>query len=138
SYKDIYKLKRKRLATILYYSFVLTDYTKYERTKLINQSLKRLLSICLFILSNIIVILPVLTMKILNVTLNYHIQIIFIFLTVLPWCESITFVFFDEMQCNFIKNTFQSNRKHRIQEHIGRRLSAYREDNPPIQTIEDK
>ncbi|CAF3539764.1 unnamed protein product, partial [Adineta steineri] len=98
SYKDIYKLKHKRLATILYYSFVLTEYTKYERTKLINQSLKRLLSICLFILSNIIVILPVLTMKILNITLNYHIQIIFIFLTVLPWCESITFVFFDEMQ----------------------------------------
>jgi len=86
SYKDIRKLKHKRLATVFFYSLVFTKFKENERTNMVNQSLKRVLSICLFILSNIIVILPILIIKIFNIKLNLYIRIFFIYLTILPWC----------------------------------------------------
>ncbi|CAF1025859.1 unnamed protein product [Adineta ricciae] len=52
SYSDIAKLKRKRLATVFFYSLVLTKFKNHERSKMVTQTLKRLLSICLFILND--------------------------------------------------------------------------------------
>jgi hypothetical protein len=132
SYKDICKLKRKRLATIFFYSLVLTKFKEHERSKMVEQSLKRLLSICLFVFSNMIVILPILTIKSFNIQLNVYLRSFFIYLTILPWCESITFLFFNEMKYNFLKRNFPiSNRNH---QRIGRRLSSYRESIIHIQT----
>jgi hypothetical protein len=99
---------------------------------MVEQSLKRLLSICLFVFSNMIVILPILTIKSFNIQLNVYLRSFFIYLTILPWCESITFLFFNEMKYNFLKKKFPiSNRNH---QRIGRRLSSYRESIIHIQT----
>jgi hypothetical protein len=105
---------------------------------MVNQSLKRLLCICLFILSNIIVILPVLTIKVLNITLNKYFQTFFAYLTILPWCESLTCLFFNEMKFNFMKKNFISKKNHLLQQRIGTRLSLYRENTTNSQTNEDK
>jgi hypothetical protein len=127
TYKDIAKLKRKRLATVFFQSLVFTNFKENERTKMVNQSLKRILSICLFLLSNIIVILPVLTMKVFHINFNIYFRIIFIYLTILPWCESITFLFFHELKFRLIRQNFPTKKDHHSQELIGRRLSSYRE-----------
>lgn len=130
SYKDISKLKQKRLATVFFYSLLLTKHKENERTKMVNQSLKRLLSIYLFFLSNIIVILPTLIIKIFNLTLNIYFRSIFIYFTILPWCESITFLFFPEMKYNFFQKKIPMKINHYLQQRIGRRLSSYQENNP--------
>jgi len=127
SYKDIEKLKRKRLATVFFYSLVLTKFKEHERSTMVNRSLKRLLSICLFVLSNIIVILPILTIKIFHIKLNLYFRIFFLYLTILPWCESITFLFFNEMKFNLLKKTSPKKIDPLLQQRIGRRLSSYRE-----------
>jgi len=138
SYNDISKLKRKSLATVFFYTLVLTKFKEHERSTMVNQSLKRLLSICLFILSNIIVILPVLTIKVLSITLNTYFRTFFVYLTILPWCESLTFLFFNEMKFNFMKKYFQSKKNHLLQQRIGTRLSLYRKNTTDSQTNEDK
>ena len=138
SYKDIFKFQRKRFAKVFFYSLVFTKCEIHERANMVDESLKRLLSIRLFILSNIIAILPVLTIKTLNITLNIHFQLFFIYLTLLPWCESTTFLFFKEMQFNFRKKTFQLNENYLLQKRIGKRLSSYREYVINIQTKQNK
>ena len=138
SYNDIFKFKRKHFATVFFHSFVFTRCKIYERATMVNQSLKRLLSIYLFVLSNIISILPVLTIKTLNITLNIHFRLFFIYLTVLPWCESVTFLFFKEMQVNFRKKIFRLNENYLLQKRIGKRLSSYRLYAINIQPKQDK
>ncbi|CAF3773541.1 unnamed protein product [Rotaria sordida] len=128
SYKDIFKLKRKCLATVFFYSLVLTKFQEHERSNMVNQSLKRLLYVSLFVLSNIISILPGLTIKSLNITLNIYFRIFFIYLTILPWCESVTFLFFNEMKFRFIKKKFITKKNPDLQQRIGTRLSSYREN----------
>jgi hypothetical protein len=127
SYKDIGKLKRKRLATVFFYSLVLTKFKEHERSTMVNRSLTRILSICLFISSNIIVILPILTIKIFHIKLNLYFRLFFIYLTILPWCESITFLFFNEMKFNLRKISSSIKTNPQLQQRIGRRLSSYRE-----------
>lgn len=137
TYKDIKKLKHKRLASVFFYSLVFTKFRNNERLNMVNKSLKRLLSIYLFLLSNIIVILPVLTIKIFNINLNIYFRIFFIYLTNLPLCESITFIFFHEMKFYFIKKNFQTKLNYQLQQRIGRRLSSYQESIMNIQINEN-
>lgn len=127
SYKDIGKLRRKRLATVFFYSLVFTKFEENQRSKMVNQSLKRLLAISLFLLSNFIVILPVLTLKILMIHLNDYIRMILIYLTILPWCESVTFLFFSEMKFHSVKRTIRTTKNSQLQQRIGSRLSSYYE-----------
>ncbi|CAF4636322.1 unnamed protein product, partial [Rotaria sp. Silwood2] len=128
SYKNISKLKRKCLATIFFYTLVLTKFEGNERSNLVNRSLKRLLFVLLFVLSNIIAIFPALTIKAFNITLNINFRIFFTYLTILPWCESLTFLFFTEMKFNFIKKSFKSKKNPDLQQRIGTRLRSYREN----------
>jgi hypothetical protein len=129
TYNDIGKLKRKRLATIFFQSLILTKFKESERTTMVNQSLKRLLSICLFLISNMISILPVLTVKIFHINLNIYFRIFFIYLTILPWCESITFLFFDELKIDLRRKKIRITKNtHHLQQRIGSRLSSYQEN----------
>jgi len=130
SYKDIIKLKRKRLATIFFYSLLLTKFKENERSKMVAQSSKRLRSICLFVLSNSIVILPILILKMFHIQLNMFCRILFICLTILPWCESLTFLFYREMKIDFRKLNFQSKqpKQNQQQQRVGKRLSSYQEN----------
>ncbi|CAF0918811.1 unnamed protein product [Rotaria sordida] len=125
SYKDIFKLKRKCLATVFFYSLVLTKFQEHERSNMVNQSLKRLLYVSLFVLSNIISILPGLTIKSLNITLNIYFRIFFIYLTILPWCESVTFLFFNEMKFRFIKKKFITKKNPDLQQRIGTQYGEF-------------
>lgn len=126
SYKDIGKLRHKRLATVFFYTFVFTKFQENQRAKMVNQSLKRLLAVSLFLFSNLIVILPVLTLRVLKISLNDYLRIILIYFTALPWCESITFLFFSEMKYHSMKNTFQTTKTCQLQQQrIGNRLSSY-------------
>jgi hypothetical protein len=136
TYKDISKLKRKRLATVFFYSLVLTKFKEHERSKMVNRSLKRLVSISLFSLSNIIVILPILTIKTFSIPLNIYFQVFFIYLSILPWCESTTFLCFNEMK--YIRKSFQSDKSYHLQQRIGRRLSSYRESIIHIETTKPR
>lgn len=125
AYDDIFKLKRKCLATLFFHSLLFTPYKEVERTNMVNRSLKRLSSICLFVISNMIVILPILTVKVFDLQLNIYFRIFFIYLTMLPWCESLTFLFFKEMKFNFLKKTYDLNENPHLRERIGTRLSTY-------------
>jgi hypothetical protein len=141
SYRDINSLKRKRLATVFFHSLVFTRFKKYERSAMVNRSLKRLLSISLFLISNIISTLPLLTIKISNISLNTHQRIIFIYFTTLPWIDSITFLFYDEMKFNGIKifsKKIVVNDNFYRQQRIGRRLSSYRESGIGMETINER
>ncbi len=130
SYRDINNLKRQRLATVFFHSLIFTKYKTNERVAMVNRSLKRLLVISLFLLSNIFATLPLLTMKIYDLSMNIYVKIIFIYLTILPWMDCLTFLFYDEMKFNgikiFSKRTILNEHFHR-QQRIGRRLSSYRE-----------
>jgi len=130
SYKDIFNLKGKRLATVFFYSLVFTKYNERERIAMVNRSLKRLLAICLFLLSNIIVTLPILTINIFNLSLNIYQRLVLVYLTTLPWIDCITFLFYDEMRFNwndcFSKRNIV-NENYTRQQRIGRRLSSYKE-----------
>ncbi|CAF4007659.1 unnamed protein product [Rotaria magnacalcarata] len=125
SYKDISKLKQKRLATVFFYSLLFSKQKEHERSNMVNQSLNRILSICLFVISNIIVILPILTIKTWNITLNMYFQIFFIYLTMLPWCESITFLFFKEMRFYFIKIPSQLKENCSLQQRVGTQYGEF-------------
>jgi len=132
SYRDIRNLKQKHLATVFFPSLVFTKFKKNERSAMINRSLKRLLVISLFVISNIIVTLPLLTIKIFNISLNIYQRIFFIYLTTLPWIDCITFLFYDETKFNGIKifsKKIVLNENLYRQQRIGRRLSSYRENN---------
>jgi hypothetical protein len=99
---------------------------------MVHRSLKRLLAISLFVISNIIVTLPLLTIKISNISLNIYQRIFFIYLTTLPWIDCITFLFYDETKFNGIKvfsKKIVLNENFYRQQRIGRRLSSYRENN---------
>ena len=136
AYRDIAKLKRKRLATVFFYSLVFTKYKGNERSIMVNQSLKRLSSIGLFVSSNILVILPILTLKIANITLPPLLHLLVIYFTVLPWCESVTFLFFPEMKYRSNRSPSRSTKNRRLQQRIGSRLSAYRESEFDVQIDE--
>jgi hypothetical protein len=141
SYRDICNLKRKRLATIFFYSLVFTKFNEHERSAMVNRSLKRLHILCLFVLSNIIVILPVLTIKVFDISLNINQRIFFIYLTSLPWLDSITFLFYRETKFNYINCFLKKtnlNENYLRQQRIGRRLSSYRDNIVGILTVEEK
>jgi hypothetical protein len=130
SYRDISNLKRNRLANIFFNSLIFTKYKKNERTAMINRSLKRLLIISLFIISNIISTLPLLTIKIFDLSINIYLRICLIYLTILPWMDCLIFLFYDEMKFNGIKifsKRIILNEHFYRQQRIGRRLSSYRE-----------
>ena len=138
SYRDINHLKRKRLATIFFQSLVFTKFKQNERLTMVNRSLKRLLLIGCFLLSNILSTLPLLIIKISNKNLNIQQRLIFVYLTVLPWIDGICFLFYDEMKFNGIKIfskriPFDENLYR--QQRIGRRLSLYHESPTPMQTV---
>ena len=141
SYKDIYNLKGKRLATVFFYSLVFTKFKEHERVEMVNQSLNRLLAICLFLISNIIVTLPVLTIKIFNLSLNIPQRLVLVYLTTLPWMDCITFFFYNETRFNckhcFAKKIIINENYHR-QKRIGRRLSLYRESVHGMQIVAKK
>jgi hypothetical protein len=140
SYRDIHKLKQKRLATVFFHSLVFTKFKKKERSAMVNRSLKRLLAISLFLISNIIVTLPLLTIRISNIPLNFHQRILFIYFTTLPWLDCITFLFYDETKFNGIKcfsKRIVSNENLHRQQRIGRRLSSYRESTIGLKTINE-
>jgi hypothetical protein len=127
SYKDIFNLKGKRLATVFFYSLVFTKFKEHERLKMVNRSLKRLLVVCLFLISNIIATLPILTIKIFNLSLNIQQRICLVYLTTLPWIDCITFLFYNEMRFNWKKCFSKKIIVDERQQRIGRRLSSYRE-----------
>jgi len=121
SYRDIGNLKRKRL-----------EFKKNKSSGMVDRSLKRLIAISLFVISNIIVTLPLLTIKISNISLNIYQRIFFVYLTTLPWIDCITFLFYDETKFNGIKifsKKIVLNENFYRQQRIGRRLSSYRENN---------
>ena len=134
-YRDIAKLKRKRLATVFFYSLTFTKYKQFERSKMVNQTLKRLRAVCLLVLSNIIAILPILTIKIFNIQLNRWFHLFLIYLTILPWCESIIFLFFEEMRYRSMRTNFPSQKKTHLQQIVGTRLSAYRDSRVDVQLV---
>ncbi|CAF0797855.1 unnamed protein product [Rotaria sordida] len=130
SYKDIYHLKRKSLATVFFRSLVFTKFKQSERSLMVNLSLKRLLTICLFVISNMITTLPVLTMKIFNISLNIYQRIFLIYFTTLPWLDCITFLFYHEtrfIKINFFSKKITSNDNYNRQHRIGRRLSSHQQ-----------
>ena len=150
SYRDICYLKRKRLATVFFYSFVsfifynyfqvFTKFQNYERSTMVNCSLKRLFSICLLVISNIIATLPILTIQIFDISLNLYQRILFIYLTTLPWIDCIAFSFYNETKFNKIifspkKIKIVSNDYCTRQQRIGRRLSSYKQNTIGIQNI---
>jgi hypothetical protein len=138
SYRDVYNLKRKCLASVFFHSLIFTKFTKYKRAAMINRSLKRLLIISLFVISNIISTLPLLMINIFDLSLNNYQKIFFIYLTTLPWMDCLIFLFYDEMKFNgiriFSKRSVLNEHFYR-QQRIGRRLSSYRESFTGIQTM---
>ncbi|CAF1193476.1 unnamed protein product [Didymodactylos carnosus] len=150
-YKEIYKLKRKSLASIFFQTLVFTKFKEHERTNLVDISLKRIQSSILFVLSNMIVIIPILIIKLFQITLTTSVRLILIFLTSLPLCECFTFLFYDEFKLttklclftfqkliikkknnnnnknntNILKSTYQN--EYMYEEQIGIKLSSYRE-----------
>lgn len=138
SYRDINHLKRKRLATIFFQSLVFTKFKQNERLTMVNRSLKRLIFIGLFLLSNILSTLPLLIIKISNKNLNLQQRLVFVYLTVLPWIDAICFLFYDEMRFNGIKifsKQIVFDESFYRQQRIGRRLGLYQENPLPTQTI---
>jgi hypothetical protein len=136
----IYSFKRKRLAIVFIHSSVFTKSKKYERSAMVNRSLKCLLAVNLFVISNIIFTLPLLTIRISNIPLNFHQRILFIYFTILPWLDCITFLFYDETKFNGTKNFSKkivSNENLYRQQRIGRRLSSYRESTIGLKTINE-
>ncbi|CAF0797977.1 unnamed protein product [Adineta ricciae] len=135
SYKDISNLKRKRLATVFFSSLIYTHYSEHERLTMVNHSLKRLFNICVFLLSNLLVILPIITIKLLKISLTNHPRLMFLYLTTLPWIDCIGFLLYDEIRLNrskwFARRSIRSKTQLR-QQQIGRRLSSYREYVPVI------
>jgi hypothetical protein len=131
SYKDIFNLKGKRLATVFFSSLVFTKFKERERLAMVNRSLRRLLAICLFLISNIIVIIPILTINIFNIPLNINQRIFLVYMTTLPWIDCITFLFYNETRFNW-KNCFSKkiiiNENYQRLIRIGRRLSSYKEN----------
>ena len=138
SYKDIAKLKRKRLATIFFYSLLFTRDKEDERAKMVLRSLQRLRSAGLFILSNTVVILPVLTVKALDLKLNSYFQNILIFFSILPWCESLAFIFFNELKYVYTRAAPRVTKDDHLQQVIGTRLSAYREKQLDVPIDDEK
>lgn len=131
SYRDIRDLKEKRLATIFFHSLIFTKLKKNERISIVNRSLKRLLAIILFVLSNILGTLPMLTLKLSHFPIDDHLRITMIYLTTLPWLDCLTFLFYDEMKFNGIQifsRRIMSNEYFYRQQRIGRRLSSYQEN----------
>lgn len=130
SYRDIRDLKQKRLATVFFHSLIFTKLKKNERISMVNRSLKRLLAIILFVLSNSLSTLPILTLKLSHFPIDNHLRITLIYLTTLPWLDCLTFFLYDEMKFNGIKifsRRMMSNEYFHRQQRIGRRLSSYRE-----------
>ena len=130
SYRDIRDLKHKRLATMFFHSLIFTKLKRNERLTMVNRSLKRLLAISLFVLSNILSTLPMLTLRLSQFTIDYRLRIVLIYFTVLPWLDCLTLFFYDEMKFNgikiFSKRMISSEYFYR-QQRIGRRLSSYQE-----------
>ncbi|CAF0761413.1 unnamed protein product [Didymodactylos carnosus] len=141
-YKEIYELKRKSLASVFFQSLVFTKYKAQERSHLVDLSLKRLQSAILFVSSNIVVIIPILIVKLFQLTLTTSIRLILIFLTSLPLCECLTFLFYEELKLTnvcfhtllkrcekeevyILKSTSKTDCRYR--EEIGTKLSSYRE-----------
>ncbi|CAF1475674.1 unnamed protein product [Adineta steineri] len=130
SYRDISNLKRKRLATVFFSSLIFTNFKEHERLTMVNHSLKRLLTLILFLISNIIIILPIITIKIFHISLTVHQRIIFIYFTTLPWIDCITFLFYEEIKFPRIKlfsKKQNSDEDAQRRQRIGRRLSSYQE-----------
>ncbi|UJR23352.1 hypothetical protein I4U23_026364 [Adineta vaga] len=143
SYRDISNLKRKRLATVFFSSLIFTHFKEHERSAMVNHSLKRLFNIILFLISNIILILPIITIKLMRISLTTHQRLFFLYLTTLPWIDCIAFLFYDEMKFNSMKWFSKGpipipNQTQVHQQRVGRRLSAYQECVPVIQIIEEK
>ena len=129
SFRDIHNLKHKRLATVFFHSLIFTKFKSNERSAMVNRSLKRLLAISLFLISNIIATLPLLTIKIWGLSINVPLRITFIYLTTLPWLDCLTFLFYDEVKFNGMKifsKKITSKEHFYRQQRIGRRLSSYR------------
>lgn len=127
SYKDIEKLKRKRLATVFFTSLVFTKFKDAERKAMVNLSLKRLSAIYLFVLSNIIAILPILTIKVFKISCSPTMYLVFTYITALPWCESLTCLCFPEMRYHPFEKPFFSLENQLLRQQIGSRLSSYSE-----------
>jgi len=141
TYRDVSKLKQKSLATVIFSSLVFTKFKEQERIEMVNHSLKRLVIIYLFLISNIIAILPILTIKIFDISLYISYRLVFIYLTTLPWIDCITFLFYDETKFNrikFVSRKIISNRNYQHRQRIGRRLSSYRENIIHMQTVDEK
>lgn len=126
AHKDIAKLKRKSLASVFFYTLLPTKSKETERSQLVDQSLKRLKSICIFVLSNMIAILPVLTMNIFYKNPHFSIKLTIIYFSILPWIESVMFLFFPELNHRAIKKRMSFN-SYRVQKRIGERLSSHRD-----------
>ena len=98
---------------------------------MVNRSLKRLRTIYLLVLSNMIVILPVLAIKIFGVSLNRSQRTVFIYMTSLPWLDSMMFFFYNETKFDAghcCSTTPTVDAEYQRQQRIGRRLSSYREN----------
>lgn len=138
SYRDISNIKEKRLVTLFFHSLVFTRFKDHERTTMVNRSLRRLRVIILSVLSNIFVILPVLTIKIFDISLSKFQRMFLVYFTMLPWLDCLTFLSYDETRLNGIgccpKNTSGKTERYQRQR-IGRRLSAYRDFNRDLATI---
>ncbi|CAF4274153.1 unnamed protein product [Rotaria socialis] len=121
AYRDIYNLKRKSLANLFFYSLVFTKFKGSERSLMVNRSLKRLLTVCLFLISNMIATLPILTLKIFNISLNIYLKLFLIYFTTLPWIDFITFFFYNETKLVKTKNVSKkiiSNEHYTLQQLI--------------------
>lgn len=127
SHNDIAKLRRKRLATVFFYSLVFTKFKETERMAMVDSSLKRLLAISLFTLSNMLAILPILTLKVFRVTWTPPFYLCLICLSALPWCEAFTCLLFPEFRYYPIRNPIRSAKEQILQQQIGSRLSSYSE-----------
>ena len=140
SYRDILNLKQKRLVTLFFHSLVFTRFKEHERLMMVNQSLKRLRTIALSVLSNMIVILPVLTIKIFDISLTKSQRLFVLYLTTLPWFDSLAFIFYRETQLTCLdccsKRSASSEDFYRRQR-IGRRLSSYRENKRVLPSINE-
>ena len=141
SYREILNLNQKRLVSLFFHALIFTEFKEYERTAMVNWSLKRLRTVSISVLSNIIVILPVLTIRVFDLQLTEGQRLFFIYLTMLPWLDSITFLFYAEIRssccCCCSRRRFTDEDFHRLQR-IGRRLSAYRENKGILLNIENK
>ncbi|CAF1035741.1 unnamed protein product [Rotaria sp. Silwood1] len=130
SYSDIYHLKQKTLATIFFSSLVFTNFKQSERSLMVNLSLKRIRTVYLFVISNMIATLPVLTMRLFNISIDIYQRIFLIYFTTLPWLDCITFLFYHETKLikrNCFPKRSVSHENVNRQQRIGRRLNSYRE-----------